>query len=84
MWMDKVFLRKIASNPALAPQLFMSLAGKVHPDRLLRFLTDRPGIRDLLAVMLALPKLPLIRCALAELHAGIVTANRSQTWHEVL
>ena len=83
-WMDKVFLRTIASNPALAPQLFMSLAGKVHPDRLLRFLTDRPGIRDLLAVMLALPKLPLIRCALAEVHAGIVTANRSHTWHEVL
>ena len=83
-WMDKVFLRTIASNPALAPQLFMSLAGKVSADRLLRFLTDRPGMQDLLAVMLALPKLPLIRCALAELHAGIVTANRSQTWHEVL
>ena len=83
-WMDKVFLRTIASNPALAPQLFMSLAGKVHPDRLLRFLTDRPGNRDLLAVMLALPKLPLIRCAFAETYAGIVTANRSHTWHEVL
>jgi len=83
MWMDKVFLRTIASNPALAPQLFMSLASKVSPDRLLRFLTDRPGIQDLLAVMLALPKLPLIRCALAEICAGIVTANRSLTWHEV-
>ncbi len=83
-WMDKVFLRTIASNPALAPQLFMALASKVPPDRLLRFLTDRPGIRDLLAVVLALPKLPLIRCALAELYAGIVTANRSHTWHEVL
>ena len=83
-WMDKVFLRTVASNPALTPQLFMSLASKVPPDRLLRFLTDKPGIRDLLAVMLALPKLPLIRCALAELYARIVTANRSHTWHEVL
>ena len=84
MWMDKVFLRTIASNPALAPQLFMSLASKVSADRLLRFLTDRPGMQDLLAVMLALPKLPLIRCAFAEIYAGIVTANRSHTWHEVL
>lgn len=84
MWMDKVFLRTIASNPALAPQLFMSLASKVSPDRLLRFLTDRPGIQDLLAIMLALPKLLLIRSALAEIYAGIVSANRSRTWHEVL
>ncbi len=84
MWMDKVFLRTIASNPALAPQLFMSLASKVSADRLLRFLTDQPGMQDLLAVMLALPKLPLIRCAFAEIYAGIVTANRSNTWHEVL
>ena len=84
MWMDRVFLRAIAGNPAIAPQLFMSLARDVSPDSLLRFLTDRPSPRDLLAVMLALPKLPLIRCALAELYAGMRTANRIQSWHAFL
>ena len=83
MWMDKVFLRTISGNPAIAPQLFMSLARDVAPDSLLRFLTDRPSTRDLLAVTLALPKLPLIRCALAELVAGMRTASRTQSWHEV-
>jgi lycopene beta-cyclase len=76
-WMDKIFLNAIKGNPALAPQLFMSLAHNVPPERLLRFLTDRPETGDFLAVMLALPKRPLIRCALIELYLGILSACRN-------
>jgi len=84
MWMDAVFLRTIASNPTLAPQLFMALASNVSTDRFLRFLTDRPSSGDLLAIILALPKLTLIRSALIDLLARVRKINGSQIWRELL
>jgi hypothetical protein len=73
MWMDKVFLRAIAKNPAIAPQLFLALAREVSTESLLRFLTDKPTTRDLLSIMLALPKLALFHSALAEIYHEIRT-----------
>jgi lycopene beta-cyclase len=77
MWMDKVFLRAIANNPAIAPQLFLSLARKVSPESLLRFLTDQPTMRDLFAIVLALPKLALFHSALAQIYHEIRAINWS-------
>jgi len=77
MWMDKVFLRAIAKNPAIAPQLFLALACEVSTESLLRFLTDKPTTRDLLSIMLALPKLALFHSALAEIYHEIRTSNWS-------
>lgn len=79
-WMDNIFLRAIRENPSLAPMLFMSLARGVHPDSLLRFLTDIPSKRDLLAIIWSLPKLRLIQCALGEICARIRTGRREQAW----
>lgn len=79
-WMDNIFLRAIRENPSLAPTLFMSLARGVHPDCLLRFLTDIPSKRDLFAIMRSLPKLPLIQSALREIGAGIQSMRRGQAW----
>jgi lycopene beta-cyclase len=79
-WMDNIFLRAIRENPSLAPTLFMSLARGVHPDCLLRFLTDIPSKRDLFAIMRSLPKLPLIQSALREIGAGIQSMKRGQAW----
>ena len=77
-WMDKIFLNAIKKNPAIAPHLFISLAHNVPPDRLTRFLTDRPKFGDYFAIMRALPKLPLLRCALTELNAGMLSALRNK------
>ncbi len=77
MWMDRVFLRAIANNPALAPKFFISLAREVSPESLLRFLTDQPTMRDLLSIIRALPKLSLLRSALTEIYHEIRATNRS-------
>ncbi len=77
MWMDKVFLRAISNNPAIAPQFFLSLAHKVSPETLLRFLTDKPTTRDLISIMLALPKLALFHSALVEIYHEIRALNWS-------
>ena len=77
MWMDKVFLRAIANNPAIAPQLFLSLARKVSPESFLRFLTDQPTMRDLFAIVLALPKLALFHSALSQIYHEIRAINWS-------
>jgi len=79
-WMDNIFLRAIRENPSLAPTLFMSLARGVHPDCLLRFLTDIPSKRDLSVIMRSLPKLPLIQSALGEISAGIQSMRGRQAW----
>jgi lycopene beta-cyclase len=79
-WMDNIFLRAIRENPSLAPTLFMSLARGVHPDCLLRFLTDIPSKRDLFAIMRSLPKLPLIKSALGEIGEGIQSMRRGRPW----
>ena len=59
--MDQVFLRVIRHHPELAPDFFMALAEKVEPAALVRFLTDQPRLKDMLAVVLALPAWPFIK-----------------------
>ena len=71
--MDKIFLNTIKENPAIAPLLFMSLAHNVPPEKLARFLTDQPKYGDYFSMMRALPKLPLLRSALTEMNAEMLS-----------
>ena len=61
--MDRVFLLTLKNNPQLGPKLFISLARKVRPVRLVRFLTDQPTFSDLIAIIAALPMAPLLSTA---------------------
>jgi len=54
-WLDGVFLRRLARNPAAAPELFHRLFEGTEPDRLVRFLTEGGGVADHLATMRSLP-----------------------------
>ncbi|WP_200342045.1 lycopene cyclase family protein [Rhodovibrio sodomensis] len=64
-WLDQVFLRRLLRAPDAGPALLARLFDRVPADRLVRFLMERGGVRDHLAVMSALPTLPLLREALA-------------------
>jgi lycopene beta-cyclase len=64
-WMDGVFLRVLRDHPALAPQIFANLFYRVPADVLARFLAGVGSPSDVLRVMMACPKLPFIRAALA-------------------
>ncbi|MDJ0880082.1 MAG: lycopene cyclase family protein [Gammaproteobacteria bacterium] len=59
--MDQLFLKVIRNHPGLAPDLFLSLAQKVEPTALVRFLSDQPTSRDLWSVIFALPAGPFIK-----------------------
>ena len=63
--LDRIFLAVIGRDPQLAPALFAGLFRRVEPDRLVRFLSDRPCARDVAAVVNAMPKWPFLRQALA-------------------
>jgi len=60
-WMDGVFLRALAANPARAPEFFMRLAGIVPATVLVRFLSDQAGVADLARIVAALPPWPFLQ-----------------------
>jgi lycopene beta-cyclase len=64
-WMDGVFLRVLRAQPALAPHIFAGLFCRVPSDALARFLAGVGSRQDVLRVMMACPKWPFIRAALA-------------------
>ncbi|MDZ7713393.1 MAG: hypothetical protein U5L06_09905 [Rhodovibrio sp.] len=63
-WLDRVFLSRLVRAPDAGPALLARLFDRVPPERLVRFLMERGGPLDHLAVMTALPTLPLLREAL--------------------
>ncbi|TVP56406.1 MAG: lycopene cyclase [Halomonadaceae bacterium] len=67
-WMDRVFLRALQRHPEQAPQWFLRLFGGTSPERLSRFLSDQPGLLDILAIMTALPPWPFLQSALSRPH----------------
>ncbi len=64
-WLDRVFLSRLVRAPEAGPDLLARLFDRVPPARLVRFLMERGRPRDHLAVMTALPTVPLLREALA-------------------
>lgn len=59
--MDFLFLKVLRNEPELAPELFCRLARGISADAMARFMMDRAGGLDLLAVVWALPKRPFLR-----------------------
>jgi lycopene beta-cyclase len=60
-WMDALFLQVIKTEPQCGATLFMSMFGKVKPERLIRFLSGEAKLIDCLAVIAACPYLPFLR-----------------------
>jgi lycopene beta-cyclase len=56
--MDRVLLDMLDRQPELAAPLFASLFERCEPRTLVRFLNDRAGVADLVAVGLAMPFAP--------------------------
>ena len=53
--LDRVFLAVIDRYPTMAPDIFTGLFRRVETDALIRFLTDTPTLRDIVAVVRAMP-----------------------------
>jgi lycopene beta-cyclase len=58
--MDRLFLKVIRQEPAMAPLLFMSLFERVDAQRVIRFLSDRGSLADYAAIVFALPSKPFL------------------------
>jgi lycopene beta-cyclase len=80
-WLDRVFLDALAARRIVLADTIGRLAAGVGGDRLVRFLDGDPQMRDLLAVMGNMPKMPLLWSALASngRHAATSTANQRVT-----
>ncbi len=58
--MDRIFLQALRAHPERTADYFAAMARGVAPARLLRFLTDRARLSDLLAIIASLPLLPFL------------------------
>jgi lycopene beta-cyclase len=63
LWMDRVMLGALKRHPETAAPWFTQLFERTPRDRLVRFLTHGGAWADKLAVMRALPAMPLLRAA---------------------
>ena len=59
--MDRLFLSVLRTQPASAPEMFLSMFQNVSADRIIRFLSDRGTLRDYAAVASALPLAPFLK-----------------------
>ncbi|WP_372424924.1 lycopene cyclase family protein [Salinarimonas chemoclinalis] len=60
-FMDRLFVRVLAADPARGPDLFAALFRRTPPARLVRFLSDEPTLLDAAAMAAALPPAPFLR-----------------------
>ena len=58
--MDEVFLRVLRAQPARGGAMLFGMFERAEPGRVIRFLSDRGGLRDALAVVGALPPGPFL------------------------
>jgi lycopene beta-cyclase len=59
--MDQIFLNVLRANPALAPDLFDTLLGKIEPRRFIRFMNDQASFSDCIRIVACMPKVPFIK-----------------------
>lgn len=59
-WMDGVFLRALARNPARSPEFFMRLATSVPGDAFVRFMSEQGRLLDHARIVAALPPGPFL------------------------
>ena len=60
-WLDSIFLKVIYYYPDQGPYLFMQLFSRVNMSSLIRFLSDKPSILDLIKVLWSMPKILMIK-----------------------
>ena len=60
-WLDSIFLKVIYFYPDQGPYLFMQLFSRVNMPSLIRFLSDKPSILDLIKVLWSMPKILMIK-----------------------
>lgn len=60
-WLDSIFLKVIYFYPDQGPYLFMQLFSNVSMPSLIRFLSDKPSILDLIKVLWSMPKILMIK-----------------------
>ena len=60
-WLDSIFLKVIYYYPDQGPYLFMQLFSRVNMPSLIRFLSDKPSILDLIKVLWSMPKILMIK-----------------------
>ena len=58
--MDRIFLQAVRARPAKTGDYFLSLASRVPPKRLVRFLSDHATIGDYARIIASLPLLPFL------------------------
>ncbi|ARS54285.1 lycopene cyclase family protein [Kushneria konosiri] len=68
--LDRIFMSTLARHPERAPEFYRLLFENAPTDRLIRFLSGVPGVRDTLSVMNALPWAPLIGSTLRQALPG--------------
>ncbi|MGA1782190.1 MAG: lycopene cyclase family protein [Candidatus Puniceispirillaceae bacterium] len=64
LFMDRIFLRVIKDRPALAPQIFTTMADRLTGDEFALFLSGEAGPSLWLKIVLAMPKWPFLFAAL--------------------
>jgi lycopene beta-cyclase len=60
-WLDSIFLKVIYFYPDQGPHLFMQLFSRVSMPSLIRFLSDKPSMIDLIKVLWSMPKILMIK-----------------------
>jgi lycopene beta-cyclase len=60
-WMDRLFLRVLASHPARTPEFFLRLASSVPGPAFVRFMSDQAGWADHGRIIAALPPVPFLQ-----------------------
>jgi lycopene beta-cyclase len=58
--MDRIFLQAVRAHPERTAEYFMAMATGAAPKRLLRFLTDRATVGDLIGIIASLPLRPFL------------------------
>jgi len=74
-WLDEVFLRAVATDPAVLEQAFDALVAGHQADRLLAFLDEQESVAQDMGIVAALPKAPFVRAA-----ATVAATALSSRW----
>ena len=62
LWMDKIFLEVLRTNPRRAPSLFFRMAKALDGDSFARFLSGEAKIWDYIFVISSMPKWLFLKC----------------------
>jgi lycopene beta-cyclase len=78
--MDRIFLQAVRAHPERTAEYFMAMAKGAAPKRLLRFLTDRATVGDLIGIIASLPLRPFL-AQLPDRRARFVAAAAASETH---